>query len=158
MRLFDDGGAWHAVKRTDPRARAVVDGEDLGLAPHYSRRTPGAREFMFSGKTLVMVTDDGLAVWGAIENRDPAGALRWRVSVFRNEGPLLSSDLVREGTARTFAFWDRRYGRPTVPLRTEVNPRRVRRKRDPGRCFLRAGWRVVEGGRRGLVVLEAPQP
>ena len=43
----------------------------------------------------------------------------------------------------------------TVPLTTEVDPSRVRRKRDPGRCFRRAGW-LVTGIVRGLWVYEAP--
>ena len=146
------GDRWWRVERDDPRARRVVDAEP----PHYSRQTPGAAEFMSSGRTLVLLTDDERAVWGAIENLDPAGGLHWRVSLFRNLGSGLSSGLVREATCRTFAFWERHYGaRPPVPLRTEVNPARVRRKRDPGRCFLRAGWLRV-GMSRGLVVLEAP--
>lgn len=149
-RLFSDAGRWHVVKRTTRAARELAD-------RHYSRQTPGAAEFMSSGKTLVMLTDDGRAVWGAIENRVPGGPdLRWRCSIFRNEGDVQSSELVREATDRTFTYWERKYhGRPPVPLRTEVDPRKTRRKRDPGRCFIRAGWRVV-GTVNGLVVLEAP--
>lgn len=152
MRLFDDGGWWHAVKRTDARARALADG-------HYSRQTPGAKEFMGNGRTLVMLTDDGLAVWGVIENLSPGRRRdrRWRVAIFRNSGPVLSSDLIREGTERTRIYWERRYGgRPAVPLQTEVDPKKTRRKRDPGRCFRRAGWRVVGETEKGLIVLEAP--
>jgi hypothetical protein len=149
-------GRWHKVKRTDPRARVLAD-------RHYSRQTVGARDFMANGKTLVLLTDCARAVWGVIENLDPVGGLHWRVAIFRNEGGGLSSDLVREATARTYEFWRQRHGRlPEVPLRTEVDPGKTRTKRDPGRCFLRAGWRVVEGSprsiRRGLVVLEAPAP
>jgi hypothetical protein len=149
---------WHVVKRCDPSARALVDGDAFGLLPHYSRQTPGAPEFMASGKTLVMLTDDARAVWGVIESLEPGntGKLHWRVSMFRNEGAGVSSELIREATNRTFSYWQRHYGAlPPVPLRTEVNPRKVRPKRDPGRCFLRAGWRRVKV-HRGLVVLEAP--
>lgn len=64
---------------------------------------------------------------------------------------------MREATARTYAYWRRHYGGlPAVPLTTEVDPRKTRRKRDPGRCFLRAGWSRV-GVVRGLVVLRAPE-
>lgn len=154
-------GRWWQVTRCDPRARALVDGESFGGAPHYSRQTPGAGEFMSNGRTLVLLTLDGRAVWGAIENRDPRGGLHWRVSMFRNEGAGLSSELIREATELTFAYWSRRYGAlPLVPLRTEVDASRVRPKRDPGRCFLRAGWVVVERGNSNrhpaAVVLEAP--
>lgn len=146
-RLFDDGRRWEVVRRSDPRARALAD-------RHYSRQTPGAAEFMASGRTLVLLGPD--AVWGAIENLDPAGAPRWRVSIFRNEGTILSSDLIAEATRVTYAWWESHYrARPIVPLQTEVDPARTRAKRDPGRCFRRAGWREVDQ-RRGLVILEAP--
>lgn len=144
-------GYWLPVRRCDPVARALAD-------RHYSRQTPGAREFMSSGRTLVLLGSDQFAVWGAIENLDPAGATRWRVSIFRNEGPRRSSEIVASATLATVAIWLDRYGRlPASPLQTEIDPARVRRKRDPGRCFLRAGWRVVDE-RRGLVVLQAPAP
>lgn len=157
---LDGDGAWHAVLRTDPRARALAD-------RHYSRQTPGAPEFLNAGETLVLLTDDGLAVWGVLHNRDPWAKVnhglevwRWRCAIFRREpeSPHLASDLVREATARTYAYWTRHYGAlPSVPLTTEVDPGKTRRKRDPGRCFLRAGWTRI-GERDGLVVLQAPPP
>jgi hypothetical protein len=55
-------------------------------------------------------------------------------AVFRNEGAGLSSDLIK---AADRIAWDRW---PGERLYTYVDPRKVRRKRDPGRCFLRAGW------------------
>lgn len=156
--LFDLGGRWHVVTRSDPRARDLAD-------RHYSRQTPGAADFLGSGQTLCMLTDCARAVWGVLANLSPGGGLRWRVSIFRNEGAGLSSDLVREATARTYVYWVSHYGAlPEVPLTTEVDPDRTRRKRDPGRCFRRAGWtyertvrRHVKGGGR-LVVLRAPEP
>lgn len=152
---FFDDGLWVQVERCHPQARALAD-------RHYSRQTPGAREFMSSGKTLVLLTRCARAVWGCIENLDPAGKLRWRCSVFRNEGggkdgDLVSSDLVREATVRTFEFWRRTTGIPSVPLQTEVDPKKTRTKRDPGRCFRKAGWFVVDKDRRGLVILQAPE-
>lgn len=139
---------WCLVKRCDPSARALAD-------RHYSRQTPGAVDFMPPGRTFVLMTRDRTAVWGAVENLDPAGNRRWRVSIFRNEGPALSSYLVRTATLLTLGRWHRRWGPPSIPLTTEVDPSKVRPKRDPGWCFLRAGWRRV-GVVRGLVVLEAP--
>lgn len=148
--LFPDDGHWHRVKRTDKRALDLAD-------RHYSRQTVGAVEFMSNGKTLVLLTLDARAVWGAIENLDPNGGHRWRCAIFRNEGAVRSSELVREATTRTYLYWRRHYGGiPAVPLTTEIDPSKVKRKRDPGRCFLRAGWRKVDE-RRGLVVLQAPE-
>lgn len=150
---------WWVVKRTDRRALDLVDGMGIfaGLGPHYSRQTVGAAEFMSSGKTLVMLTDCERAVWGVIENRVPGGGeRRWRCSMFRNEGAGRSSDLISQATALTFTYWERRYGGlPSVPLTTEIDPAKVRRKRDPGRCFLKAGWLKVRE-HRGFVVLQAP--
>lgn len=63
---------------------------------------------------------------------------------------------MREATETTHRYWQRHYGGlPAVPLQTEIDPTKIRHKRDPGRCFRKAGWRVV-GEHRGLVVLEAP--
>lgn len=141
---------WRQVKRTDARARALAD-------RHYSRQTVGAPDFMASGKTFVLLSRDEQAIWGAIENLDPAGNRCWRVSIFRREGGPRASDLVREATELTYARWARRFGLPSVPLTTEIDPGKTRRKRDPVRCFLRAGWTVMDANRRGLVVLVASE-
>lgn len=155
--LFDFDGHWHQVKRSDVRARLLADG-------HYSRQTPGSVDFMSSGRTFVLITLDALAVWGVIENMDPAGGHRWRCTIFRNERPVhqggvLSSDLIREATTRTHVYWRRHYGGlPSVGLTTEVDPRKTRHKRDPGRCFVKAGWTRRHGiTRHGHVVLDAPE-
>jgi len=141
---------WFQVDRDHPAGRALAD-------RHYSRQTPGAKDFLPPGRTLVLMTPIGDAVWGVVENLDPAGALRWRCTIFRNESSLLSSDMVRAATARTYRYWRHHYGAlPDAPLTTEVDPARVRHKRDPGRCFLRAGWRVVATLASGLVRFEAP--
>jgi hypothetical protein len=123
--------------------------------PHYSRQTPGAREFMPPGKTFVLLSSDSRAVWGAVENVFN-GRTYWRVSIFRNTGARLSSLLIRRATRLTRAYWRTRHG-TRCALRTEVDPAAVRRKRDPGRCFLRAGWRCVGPSAKGdLLVFEAP--
>jgi hypothetical protein len=127
---------------------------------------------MGSGKTFVLRADftwrppyheryiDSLATWGAIENFDGSrdGTRRFRCSIFRNETPWLSSDLIREATALTCERWARRFqwtGSP--PLTTEVDASKVKHKRDPGRCFLRAGWtRTGEITTRGLLIFRAP--
>lgn len=74
-----DFGPWRQVRRCDPRAVALAD-------RHYSRQTVGAAEALPPGETFVLLTQDELAVWGAVHNLDPAGRPRWRVSIFRNEG------------------------------------------------------------------------
>ena len=85
LALFAPDGFWRPVKRCDITARLLAD-------RHYSRQTIGAIGFMASGKTLVMTALDGAAVWGVIENMDPAGNLRWRCSIFRFERELAGTD------------------------------------------------------------------
>ena len=124
---------------------------------HYSRQSHGAPQILPPGQTFLLCTPLGDAVWGVCANLDPAGAERWRCTIFRNESSVLSSDMIREATRRTYAWWRGHYGAlPRVPLTTEVDSSKVRRKRDPGRCFLRAGWRFV-CVRNGLHVFEAPK-
>lgn len=149
--LFAPRSPWQEVLRCDAAARALAD-------EHYPRQTKGAAEFMPPGTTFVLLTADERAVWGVVENRY-RGRFYWRVSIFRNTGRRLSSYLIRAATRLTRERWRTRHG-TKAHLRTEVDPRRVRHKRDPGRCFLRAGWRCVGVSKshrhRGALVFEAP--
>lgn len=68
-----------------------------------------------------------------------AGA--WLNPFFRNESPHLSSELILEALAATRAEW------PTLPdlgVFTFIDVPSIRRKRDPGRCYRKAGF--VEHG------------
>jgi len=113
---------------------------------------------MPSGRTIVLLTDDGLAVWGthyAVGNgvlwSTHDWPMAWNCSIFRNEGPHLSSELVVEAVAATRALW----GDPTEQgFITFVDRSKVRPKRDPGRCFLRAGFRFVGYTQSGKVALQ----
>lgn len=77
----------------------------------------------------------------------------WMCTVFRNEHPELhlSSDLIRQAVAVTRAIY------PAVPelgMITLVDEDKTRRKRDPGRCYLRAGFRRVGYMKSGHIVLQ----
>jgi hypothetical protein len=97
---------------------------------------------------FVFVTDagDALFAWTYQQIRDDEqeGVC---CSIFRNEGTVLSSDLIREADAIADQRWpgERRF--------TFVDPARVH-SRNPGYCFLRAGWRRCGRTRRGLHILE----
>ena len=157
---------WSHVARNDSRCRELVDGVGGGAStPHYSRESVGAVDFMGSGKTFVLLAEHeggSRAVWGVIENFDGSrdGTRRFRCSIYRNETPWLSSELIREATALTYERWARAFqwsGSP--PLITEVDASKVKRKRDPGRCFLKAGWtRTGEITTRGRLIFRAPPP
>ena len=133
--------------RASPRARRLAD-------RHYSRQTVGAEQFVPPGACLVvagvesrmnvLITPDGKAYWVTswpkAEYVHHAWAGAWICSAFRNEGAGLSSELIREAVAATRAHW----APPNLGMVTFVDADRVRRKRDPGRCFVRAGFQRAE--------------
>lgn len=166
---------WILSSSSAPEALAVVDGTGRydGLGPHYSRRTPGSKTFTGVGQEVVLVTDDGSAVWACVRQRTPSargtGGSRgrtgvadaaprfiWRNMLFRNLGTTRSSDLIRAPLESTYREWKIRYGAlPAERLRTEVDTRAVKSK-NPGYCYKMAGWipdRVV----RGKLYLWAPE-
>ena len=61
-------------------------------------------------------------------------------SLFRNEGAGLSSDLIRSAIAATLSIWPEP---PVLGIITFVDAAKTRRKRDPGRCYRRAGFSHV---------------
>lgn len=109
---------------------------------HYNRQSIGAPQFVPPGRCLVLLTEGADAFWVTswpfAEYTKHAWAGAWMCSAFRNESAHLSSELIREAVAAT------RWKYPAVPalgMVTFVNPGKVRRKRDPGRCYLRAGFK-----------------
>lgn len=130
---------WEAVRKFDQRGAALAD-------RHYSRRKIGSNQFMPPGQTLVLVSGDGLAVFGWWRP-DPASGLRamnnldgWTCTIFRNEGPRLSSSLILEAES---ALAERHRGDcgPDGML-TYVWDARIR-STNPGYCFKSAGWRSI---------------
>jgi hypothetical protein len=109
---------------------------------------PRQRQFVGPGQKMVLVgfMANALFVWRKFKNR--SGQHGVNCAVFRNESPLLSSDLIREAMVWAWERW------PGERLYTYVNPRRVR-STNPGYCFLRAGWRRCGRSKGRLLVLEA---
>jgi hypothetical protein len=152
------GSVWLPVKDGDDTARAIFD-------CHYSRYVyrDGRKPLLFvgPGEKLVLVTPDALAVfaWRKFKSKDSQVGVN--CAIFRNEGAGLSSDLIRRADALAWDRWpaERRHY-------TYVNASAIRPKRDPGRCFLRAGWRYVTDDRgqrvrtkkRGYFILELLGP
>lgn len=138
---------WRTSHRFDPIAAKIAD-------RHYSRQKVGSPQFVPPGRCVVLLTLCERALWvtswpfAEYVKHDWAGA--WVCSIFRNEGAGLSSDLIREALAATCSFWRP----PDLGLITFVDPNKVRRKRDPGRCFIKAGGRVVGKTRGGLVAIQ----
>lgn len=128
---------WRRARRDkyDPIGRALADG-------HYSRRKVGSPQFMPPGKTIVLVTRDGLSVFGWWRP-DPASGIKamngldgWTCTIFRRTGGPLASDLVLDAE-RALAAIAPDCG-PDGML-TYVHPKKIGSP-NPGYCFKRAGW------------------
>ena len=127
------------------------DGEMSMLADrHYSRRTPGARQFCYSGRKLVLRNAEGtiLFVWMF---GDPKlrmdGQVGYNCSIFRNESSRLSSEIIIEAEKLAVEKWGS--GRAF----TFVDGRKIRSK-NPGCCFRKAGWKRCGFTKGGKVILE----
>lgn len=139
---------WQISHKFDPPSVALAD-------RHYSRQTVGSPQFVTPAPQIVLRTPDSLAVWVTTWPRFAQHAWlgAWMCNIFRNEGAGLSSELIREAVAAT--RWH--FGEPpTLGMVTFIDEGKVRRKRDPGRCFLRAGFvRLAERTKiNGLIVLQ----
>lgn len=142
---------WLITDKGDQDVRVLADG-------HYSRQTPGDRRFTRNGQNLVFVTADLLAGW--VTHRPKPGVAKradgldaYECSLFVNRGPVLSSELIREATALTWALW----GVPTDGLITYVKPSAVKSGL-PGYCFIRARWKRVGYAKDGKPMFRAPWP
>lgn len=99
---------------------------------------------------MVLLTADcsALFVWlRSVEGTRLDGQSGVCCVVFRNEGELRSSDLIREADALADQRW------PGERHFTYVDPRALRSE-VPGYCFRRAGWRRVGESKSGLLLLE----
>jgi hypothetical protein len=139
--------------RTDARAFALY-------ARHYSAAVKRNDRYRRRGNTnivgpmqhmvLLSLAEDALFVWtrATVERDDHQRGVC--CAVFRNEGPVLSSELVREADDLAWQRWP-----DEARHFTYVDGAQVRHKRDPGRCFLRAGWRTCGRNADGrLTMLE----
>lgn len=122
---------------------------------HYNRRKVGSPQFVPPGRCVVLLSSGADALWvtswpfAAFVRHAWPGA--WINSLFRNESAELSSELIREAIAATrFLFGEP----PALGMVTFVDPDKTRRKRDPGRCYRRAGFHHVGETKGGLVALQ----
>lgn len=127
---------------------------------HYScnRRLDDSREraqcFVGPGEKIVLRTKSGDAVFvwrrfldDCIDQRTGERQAGVNCAVFRNESAYLSSELIRQADAIADVLW------PDLRHYTYVNSKKVASK-NPGFCFLMAGWRRCGVTKGGLLVLE----
>ena len=140
---------WTRSHRADPNARQLAD-------RHYNRQKPGTPQFVPPGRCLVLFaeTETGKAFWitswpfAEYVKHEWAGA--WVCSAFRNEGAGLSSDLIRQALAATVYHFG---SAPDLGMVTFVDAKKVRRKRDFGRCYIKAGFEPCGHTKGGLIAL-----
>ena len=117
---------------------------------HYSRRTPGARQFCYSGRKIVLRDSAGLVlfVW-----MFPDHALRsdsqigYDCAIFRNESARRSSDIILEAELFAVNRWGPNRGY------TFVDPKKIR-STNPGCCFKAAGWEFAGLTQSGKHILQ----
>lgn len=143
---------WHRVSNRDPRVIALYNRQYSAARGRKAGRYRGG--IAGNGESITLLTGDGRAVFNWIRQdsrRD--GQIGVNCSVFRNEGPALSSELIRAACALAWQRW------PGERLWTYVDgdatARRRGRAHPPGCCFIMAGWTLLpERSRRGLYILE----
>jgi hypothetical protein len=141
---------WKLTNRADWQAALIAD-------RHYTRQSPGSRQFAPPGRCIVLLVPDAPVLWVSSwpkpEYVKHAWAGAWICSLFRNEVPdcYLSSELITQAVAATRAVWGTP---PKQGMVTFVNADKVRPKRDPGRCFRKAGFCPVGSTKGGLLALQ----
>ncbi len=134
------------------------DGDEYGYEMaqrHYSARKyreQRQRLFVGPGRKLVLLSGDGSAlfVWRHficdIQPRQDG----YNCAIFRNEGGILSSLLIREAVNVVHDLWGR------ARCWTLVNARKVRSS-NPGCCFIKAGWKRCGTSKTGKLIFEYSQ-
>jgi len=130
----------------DPEMSALAD-------RHYSRRTVGARQFLYSGRKLVLRNAEGTVLFGWMWPDDTMrmdGQTGYNCAIFRNESGRRGSDIILEAEAWATKWWgpNRFY--------TYVDPSKIRTE-VPGYCFRRAKWKHIGESKKGfLLFAKAP--
>lgn len=116
---------WIEVKDGNPIAHQLFQ-------RHYSKyhykdgRKP--KLFVGPGYKIVLITQDGKAMFVWRKFKDASGQQGINCSVFRNEGGILSSILIKEAVSIVWSRW------PNERLYTYVNSHKIK-SANPGYCF-----------------------
>lgn len=135
---------WRLSYRADPLGRVIAD-------RHYNRQAIGAPQFVPPGACVVLLADEALWVTSWPKFAQHAWAGSWVNSTFRRDGgPWRASDMILAAVAHTrFVLGEP----PPGGMVTFVDESEVRHKRDPGRCYRRAGFEVAGRTKSGLLAL-----
>lgn len=125
----------------DPEMAALAD-------RHYSRRTIGARQFLYSGRKLVLRNAEGTVLFGWVwpdETMRMDNQKGYNCAIFRNESSRRGSDIILEAEEWATKWWgpNRFY--------TYVDGTKVKTE-IAGYCFRRAKWKHVGESKSGLLL------
>jgi hypothetical protein len=142
---------WWLTKDGDA---ACLELYERHYSAHRYRDGRARRLFVGPGDKVVVRTLDGCAffVWkrfkdACIDARTGLPQAGINCAAFRNEGTARSSDLVRQADAIADCVWpDRRHY-------TYIDAKKVA-SRNPGYCFLVAGWTRCGMTKSGFLILE----
>ena len=135
---------WIPIKDGDARARGLYH-------HHYSRyvyadgRNP--MKIIGPGEYMCLLTEDSRALFVWRKFIDASGQKGINNSIFRNEGDILSSLLIREAVEMAWQRW------PGERLYTYIAPKKIR-STNPGYCYLQAGWSKCGMTGKGLIIME----
>jgi hypothetical protein len=104
-------------------------------------------QFVGPGEKVVLRTENADAIWAWRKFIDDSGQQGINCAVFRNESAHRSSDLIRQADQIADCIW------PNSRHYTYVNAEKIASK-NPGFCFIAAGWKKCGMTPKGLVILE----
>jgi len=135
---------WQLSHRADPKARRLAD-------RHYNRQSVGAVNFCPPGRAFVLWRPGAVWVtsWPFAEFTKHEWAGAWVNSLFRNESEILSSALITAAVSHTRWKWPA----PDLGMVTFVDRGKTRPKKDPGYCYLCAGFVECGTTKKGLIAL-----
>lgn len=142
------GKHWQlSVTRDDPVAVAMYH-------RHYSYKARGRKPTKFGNPghyiALMTLKRDALWLWSKEKHRKD-GQTGVNCAVFRNEGDVLSSELIAEAVDIAQRRW------PGERLFTFVDGSKITSK-NPGYCFKQAGWKACGTTGTGLLIFEWKRP
>lgn len=139
---------WQRSHRADPRALPLAN-------RHYNRQKPDSPQFVPPGACLVLLALDERALWVSSHPKAQyvkhqwAGA--WVNTLFRNEGSGKASELILQTLSVTRFFWTQV---PPLGMVSFVDERYIIPKKNPGWCYLKAGFSVAGRTQGGLLCLQ----
>lgn len=131
---------WTQIQKADWRALRLAD-------RHYTRQKPGTPQFCRPGHNLVLLTEDEQALWVTWAGIRDDGWDAWECTMFRNEGPYLSSHLIVLALGITRHLW----GLPPADGIITYVGQHLR-----GGCFHAAGFRRAGCSKSGKTLLQLP--